>query len=78
MTSPRTPILREYFGIKSFGVIFGLTSIFTTAGIVAAPPLAGWVFDSLGTYLPVWLTTSGIALAGVFIMITAPHACKRL
>jgi len=78
MTAPRTPILREYFGTKSFGAIFGLTSIFFTVGMVVSPPLAGWVFDSLGSYQPVWLALSGTTLAGVVIMITAPQAHKGL
>jgi len=78
MTAPRTPILREYFGTKNFGAIFGLTSIFFTIGMVTSPPLAGWVFDFLGSYLPVWLVMSGATIAAAVIMITAPHAYRGL
>ncbi|MFC1885754.1 MFS transporter [Thermodesulfobacteriota bacterium] len=78
MTAPRTPILREYFGTKNFGTIFGLTSIFFTIGMVISPTLAGWVFDSTGSYQPVWLAMSGTTLAGAIIIITAPHARKGL
>ena len=78
MSSPRTPILRDYFGTKYFGVIFGITGIFVTAGIVTFPPIVGWVFDSLGTYQPVWLILSFVILGGIIIMITAPRSHKEL
>ena len=34
MTPIRTPIIREYFGTKRFGTIFGISSIFYTIGMV--------------------------------------------
>ena len=74
MTSPRAPILREYFGTARFGTIFGLTSIFITAGVVAAPPLAGWTYDVLGTYQPVWLGLCIATLAGTILMAATPPA----
>ena len=48
----RTPLVREYFGTKNFGTIFGLNSIFATVGLVVAPPLVGWVYDTMGVYSP--------------------------
>jgi sugar phosphate permease len=72
------PILREYFGIKKFGTIFGLTSIFITIGAITAPPLAGWVFDTRGVYDPVWLILSGVCVLGAILMLTIPQASKSL
>jgi MFS family permease len=74
MTPLRTPIIREYFGIKCFGTIFGIASVFNTIAMVASPPLGGWVFDRIGNYQPVWLASSVFALAGVILMITTPPA----
>jgi sugar phosphate permease len=76
MMSPRAPIIREYFGTKNFGVIFGLTSVFTTMGLVASPPIIGWVFDTQGAYQPAWLVLCAITLGGCILMISAPQACK--
>lgn len=70
----RAPILREYFGTKNFGTIFGLTSLFLTVGLVASPPLAGWLFDTVGVYGPIWLILSGIAMMGVIVILTLPPA----
>jgi len=39
MTPLRTPIIREYFGTKRFGTIFGISSVFMTAGMVITPPI---------------------------------------
>jgi MFS family permease len=72
MTPVRTPIIREYFGTKRFGTIFGISSIFFTIGMVLAPPIAGWVFDRFATYQPVWLALGALALAGAVLMVTTP------
>jgi sugar phosphate permease len=72
------PIIREYFGTKKFGTIFGLTSIFITIGAITAPPLAGWVFDTRGVYDPVWLILSGVCVLGAILMLTIPQASKSL
>ena len=68
----RTPILSEYFGIRNFGVILGLTHIFVTIGSVSSPPLAGWVFDTLGSYGSIWLILGGVALLGAIVILALP------
>lgn len=73
----RPPIIREYFGTQSFGTIFGLTSIFITIGAVASPPLAGWVYDTLGTYNPMWLILGGLAMVGAIVMLIIPPTHKQ-
>jgi len=70
--------IREYFGTKNFGTIFGLTSVFVTIGAIATPPLAGWVFDTRGVYDPIWLIFSGVCVLGAILMLTMPQASKRL
>jgi len=75
--SLRPPIMREYFGSKKFGSIFGLGSIFVTIGAISTPPLAGWVFDTRGVYDPIWLVLSGVCMLGVILMLTLPRASKK-
>jgi MFS family permease len=72
------PIIREYFGSKKFGTIFGLGGIFVTIGAVSTPPLAGWVFDTRGVYDPIWLIFSGTCMLGAIIMLTMPRAFSTL
>ena len=72
------PIIREYFGSKTFGTIFGLSSVSTTIGVITTPPLAGWVFDTRGVYDPIWLIFSGVCMLGAIVMLTLPQASRKL
>ena len=71
-------ILREYFGIKRFGTIFGLTSVFTTIGTAICQPMAGWMYDTRGVYDPIWLVYSGLCLAAAIVMLTIPPASRKV
>jgi MFS family permease len=44
-------IVAECFGMKSFGVILGMTFVATTIGSAAGPPFAGMIFDKYGSYV---------------------------
>jgi len=73
----RLPLLREYFGTKNFGAILGMTSIFMTVGISTGAPVAGWVYDTFGTYGPIWLILSGVAMLGAILMLTLPSVSRK-
>lgn len=74
----RLPIIREYFGTKNFGTIYGLWAAFTMLGSVIGPPVAGWVFDTFGVYDPVWLVMSGLTMIGTILLIIMPLASRKL
>ena len=64
----RGAILREYFGRAYFGKMIGILMGFASIGGIIGPTLAGWVFDTLGSYDFIWLVFAGcISLA---IMLT--------
>jgi len=54
----RGAILREYFGREAFGKILGILTGFAAIGGSIGPILAGWVFDTLGSYRLIWLVFS--------------------
>ena len=56
----RGAILREYFGRDSLGKILGITMGFASIGGIIGPTLAGWVFDTLGSYHLIWFVFCGI------------------
>lgn len=72
VTPLRTPILRDYFGIRRFGTIFGLNAFFITVGAVIGAPLAGWVYDMREVYDPIWLIFTGIVVVGMILIILLP------
>ena len=63
----RGSILREYFGRDSFGKILGILMGSAAIGSIIGPTLAGWVFDTLGSYHVVWLVLS--VLIGLTIVL---------
>jgi sugar phosphate permease len=66
----RTPIIREYFGVKRFGTIFGILAFFLTVGTAGAAPLAGWVYDTRGEYYPIWLIFAILSFLGMILILT--------
>jgi OFA family oxalate/formate antiporter-like MFS transporter len=68
----RVPITRDYFGVKSFGTIYGILSIFTVIGGVAGAPIAAWIYDTSGTYFPIWYVYAGLTAAGIFLLLMLP------
>jgi MFS family permease len=70
----RVPITREYFGVKKFGSIYGMLSVFTVLGGVMGAPIAGWVYDSSGTYFPIWFIFAGLTAFGVILLLLLPSS----
>ncbi|MFC1984790.1 MFS transporter, partial [Chloroflexota bacterium] len=68
----RLSLLRECFGRGSFGKILGFMSGIAMLGNMAGAPLAGWVFDTWGSYQGVWLGYSVLVLAGTVLAFTIP------
>ena len=56
----RGSILREYFGRDSFGKMIGVIMGSAAVGGIIGPTLAGWVFDTMGNYQPIWLLFCGL------------------
>jgi MFS family permease len=68
----RAPIIREYFGVRKFGTIYGLVAIFTTIGSAVGAPLAGLVFDIRGVYDPIWFIYAGLNAVGTILILIMP------
>ena len=48
-------LTREYFGRKKFGTINGLMVGIIVLGSLIGPILAGFIYDTLGSYFIVWI-----------------------
>ncbi len=70
----RAPIIREYFGVKRFGTIYGMMALFSTIGTAAGAPIAGWVFDTYGDYTPIWYVFAALAALGTVLILIMPRA----
>jgi len=65
----RVATLREYFGRDSIGKMLGIVMGSASVGGIIGPTLAGWVFDSLGSYFPIWLGLSGLTAAAIIFVL---------
>jgi len=68
----RTSLPREYFGRASFGTLFGLMTGINTLGSIVGPPLAGWAFDTWGSYQGIWYILAGLPLLAMMAMLSMP------
>lgn len=69
----RSAIVRQYFGVKSFGAIFGVMMIFPILGTSIFPASTGMIFDKMGTYGPAFLALSASNLATAFLTLAIPR-----
>ena len=68
----RITLLRNYFGRNNVGKVLGFNSGIMMLGNVTGAPLAGWVFDTWGSYQGAWLGFAALTLAGAALVITLP------
>ncbi|MGB2813947.1 MAG: MFS transporter [Dehalococcoidales bacterium] len=67
-------LLRGHFGRGNFGTIMGFAWGILMLGTMTGPPIAGWVFDTWGSYQGVWIAMAAATFVGAIIMITMPRA----
>lgn len=72
----RVAITRELFGREKYGSVFGLLMGISTMGAFMGPPLAGWAFDTYGSYQNVWFVVAGFAFASMLFIWTMPGQMK--
>jgi sugar phosphate permease len=79
MIPVRSVIQAEYFGLRAFGAIQGMTLTVTTLGAFAGPVLAGALYDVSGSYrLAFVLLAMGPLIAVPLILTARPRPAPRL
>lgn len=74
----RPALIQEYFGVRSFGTVFGLIIGINMAGSMGGPALAGWAFDTWGSYQNIWLIMMVLPVAAIVAsLIIAPVRSKQ-
>ena len=67
----RAAVFRDFFGRASLGTITGMMAGIGTLARIIGPTLAGWTYDALGRYQPIWLVYAGATAIAVALMLTA-------
>ena len=65
-----SPIVADYFGIKTHGALFGIVVFFGTIGGAIGPLLTGFIFDIAGSYQPAFWICTGVSVFGLLLMLT--------
>jgi MFS family permease len=63
-------VVREYFGERIMGSVFGAVSTVATLGMALGPVAGGWLYDAFGGYGWMFVASSGIGLGAVAIAFT--------
>lgn len=66
----RGTILREYFGLGAFGRLLGLVMGASAIGGMIGPTLAGFIFDTLGSYYAAWIALGIASCFTVLLMLS--------
>ena len=65
----RASLLREYYGTSSYGKILGAIMGTGSMAAVIGPTLAGWVYDNLGSYQPLWIGYVGLIILAIILLL---------
>ncbi len=74
----RGSIVREYFGRGAFGKLIGIIQGAGSVGAIIGPTLAGWTFDRLGSYYPIWISYAALAALSVWMAMGVRPPAKSL
>jgi MFS family permease len=63
-------LVRETFGTRIMGTVFGAASLVSTLGMALGPWAGGWLYDAFGDYFWLYIGSFGIGLGAVAIAFT--------
>jgi MFS family permease len=63
-------LVREYFGARIMGTMFGAVNIAPTLGMAIGFWTGGWLYDTYGSYFWLYIGSFGIGLGTVAIALT--------
>jgi MFS family permease len=73
----RGSILREYFGRNSFGKLIGIIMGSSSIGGIVGPTLAGWSYDTWGSYQHVWYVFSGLLIIALTFTLKLKRVAEK-
>ncbi len=72
-----SPIVAEYFGVRSHGILFGVVAFVGTVGGAIGPILAGYIFDITGSYNLAFWTCTAVGAIGLGLILSLKQTTNR-
>ncbi len=66
----RPALGREYFGRANFGSVFGFIVGITMLGSITGAPIAGWIYDTWGSYQGIWLFFAILTIVSTILILS--------
>src|SRR6267143_1400850 len=63
-------LVREYFGERIMGTVFGAVAFVSTLGMALGPWAGGWLYDAFASYVWLFIGSAGIGLGAVAIALS--------
>jgi MFS family permease len=70
-------LVREYFGEKIMGTVFGAITMVASLGMALGPWAGGLVFDAYNSYVWLYIGSFSIGLAAVAVALTFPTITRK-
>src|ERR1051325_1577527 len=65
-------LARDYFGQQIMGTVLGAAAMVSSLGMAIGPWIGGWLFDTFGTYAPMYIYSLAIGLGAAAIAMAFP------
>ena len=72
-SASQSPLMAEYFGLKSHGVLYGFNQFAANAGGAMGSFLAGFIFDTTGSYNGAFYICIILGIIGLILSIMLHH-----
>lgn len=70
-------LARDYFGQQIMGTVLGAAAMVSSLGMAIGPWIGGWLFDTFGTYAPMYIYSFSIGIAAAAIAFAFPPPNSR-
>jgi MFS family permease len=70
-------LARDYFGQQIMGTVLGAAAMVSSLGMALGPWLGGWIFDTFGSYAPLYIYSFAIGLGAAAIALAFPQPRLR-
>ena len=70
-------LARDYFGQAIMGTVLGAAAMVSSLGMAIGPWIGGWLYDTFGSYAPLYMYSFAIGIGATAIAFAFPPPATR-